>query len=203
MTIDDVWIIQQEWRYQNESALYGGHFREVEGLESDLEQAGISIAAHFDPFWTALLIPKLSDEVEVICTTAKKVTAPGSRIFTFYGAGVTGDVVGPPIQAGEAVLGAKYTAVNSATTRGRIFAPFIAAVHKSVNQILDSSKLVLTVMLEAMLRPDPAEDVDNVGEMCGVVWSDKLKTSEDITNIDLRPVLASQRGRVERHQNFG
>jgi hypothetical protein len=81
-----------------------------------------------------------------------------------------------------------------------MYAPFIAASSFVAGVVADAAKVALTVMADAILFD--AATVDDVGDMCGVVWSDKLKTSEDISNIVLKPAAGSQRRRTNHHVPF-
>lgn len=200
MALDDVWLISQEWDDGNESGVARGHYREMVGGEPDLENAGRQIVAHFHVAWRDLIAGETSVDATLVCTTAQRMTAPGSRIFTFFGAGDTGEISGPPIPAGLAVLFSKLTNINSRSTRGRMYLAFIAASKVLGGVVLDTAQAALNVLGEALLKE--IRDVLSVGDMCGVVWSDKFKTSEDIANIELKPVLGSQTRRTNHHQPF-
>jgi hypothetical protein len=200
MAIGDVWEINQEWTDGNETGLYRGHYKEEEGLEPDLEVAGLAISAYFHAAWSDVIKVEVSEDATSVCTTAQRLTAPGSRVFTFFGSGIVGLKTGSPIASGLAALFSKYTSVNSPSTRGRMYAPFIAASSFVAGVVADAAKVALTVMADAILFD--AATVDDVGDMCGVVWSDKLKTSEDISNIVLKPAAGSQRRRTNHHVPF-
>jgi hypothetical protein len=200
MAIGDVWEINQEWTDGDENGLFRAHYKEEDGGEADLEAAGLKISAYFHTAWTDAIKVEVSEDATSVCTTAQRLTAPGSRVFTFFGSGVVGLKTGVPIASGLAALFSKYTNVNSASTRGRMFAPFIAASSFIAGVVTDAAKIALTVMADAVLFD--AAEVDDVGSMCGVVWSDKLKTSEDITNVILKPAAGSQRRRTNHHVPF-
>ena len=202
MSMNDVWEINQEYRFDEESGLYRGHYKEVVGGETNLEQAGLKIVLALHTLLSNIIAPNLASETDLVCTTARKVSGEGSRVFTQYGTEDIGSMAGPPIEAGTAVLVSKYTATNNAHARGRAFMPFLSKDFSFNGLVTVEHAITLEAMAEDYLNPQQL-DVDDVGEMVGVVWSGTTSASFDIVNVVLRPRLASQRRRKVHHQPFG
>lgn len=126
-------------------------------------------------------------------------TAGAGRIYTYFGT-VTGAVSSEVSGAQIAALVSKYTTGYERTDRGRMYVPFVPESFVISGQITDDGRTAYLAALYPFLLNDVSFSGGGVLEP--VVYSRKLGTAKDVTDVILRPVVCTQRRRVFHRQPF-
>lgn len=201
MAVGDIW----EWTVEirettsGERGLVTGHHKLTIENDTDLSDTGNNLATQVTVLATEVVDAISGPNVGTVCGTSHRVSPTGSRIFTNYlqtGYGIQTD---PAIPAQTAVLCAKYSDTLTQQGRGRVFWPFLSASFTSSGVILASYTNTITPQLEKLYLDDLTAGQNTFEPQ---VWSRVGSQAHKITDLDLRPVLHSQRRRVNLHQPF-
>jgi hypothetical protein len=171
--------------------------------EADEAIMGQGIADAINVLATASAGSFMGGGAFVVCTTARRIPpAEVTRIFVDYSAQAP-SILGEAVAAQSAMLFSMYPAPGAEIKSGRNYIPFLFRDQAKEGQILQASVGDLEVsfgswLLEMLLITE--------GDLKPVLYryaTDILPAViVDIAEMVLRPVLASQRRRVQHHQPF-
>ncbi len=140
----------------------------------------------------------------LVCVTGRRVL-PGdpTRIFTAFGPG--GASLDPSLPGGAQVCAilSKYPDAGEIPKQGRLYFPFMAKDLSDEGQIKDASKAIIKSETDPwLLDPLVLTSVGTVLPAIIRLVPGFPSVASLVQEIVLRPVLGTQRRRVQHHQNF-
>lgn len=200
----DVWQWETEFleKGSGERGIVTGHHRLSDfASASDMKTVGNTFVSQINALWEAMIASAdfVPFDVVISCSTAQRISPAGGRVFVSYGTGQEGNgTIGSSVPAQCSVVITKYSDATHRSGRGRVFLPFISDEAQK-SGVLESSKLTdIENGLAAMYVNELATLVND--KFTPVVYSRKLGQPFDIVDLDVNPVLGTQRRRVNMHQ---
>jgi len=202
--IDDVWECQVEYECGSERGSVVFHKQVTEVTSPQESDLGNALATELATEAATANAARQGLDCFVVCATAQRVPpAEPTRIFVDYGA-QTPSINAASVAAQSAMLFSMYPDAGAEIKSGRNFIPFLDSSLQVAGQINDASKAGLLTDYSTFLFDQII--LAAVAELKPVLYryaTDILPAViVEIAEILLRPVLASQRRRVQHHQNF-
>ena len=206
---NDVFEVVIELQDEAERALVVRHYRVESVTETDEEAFLASLTGHIISTCQISVLPVLPGTASFTCVTAQRITPNPTRIATGFFPSNSGGVAGGSAPAQSCYLMSIYTARNDRRGRGRMYFPFPPDSFHGSGRIFDSQKLNVDNALNTLVSDDLVLPSGN-GTLKPGVWSRGNPAAQppvaaefnDSVQTILRPVLASQKRRVNHHQSF-
>jgi len=200
MAMNDVWQVNAFYRDGASAAQTVRHWRVTEQVsEGDLAFSE-AFLNKLGPLYQAVQAKTSTATAKLICLTCLKVSPTGSRTFVYFFANAPGTLSGEANAAQLAILLSLYTETPQPYARGRIYWPFPAESISVGGIMLETALGVLMTPINALFAPELTDAEDN--KFVPVIWSRKTTQSYEITDYQMRPVLATQRPRQDPLQAF-
>lgn len=199
MAVNDVWQSNIWIRSGPEIACVTTHWGLTNEVEPAVNLTGAALSNAVGARYSSILELVSTASAELVCCESKRVDPTGSPLFPFFFVAETGAVAGQEGPAQAAILVSKYSGTVSASGRGRMYLPFIAEAIMSSGRLLDDVEPTITAGLDTFFSP-LTDQADN--EWNAVIYSKKLAAAFGLNYYVLRPVIATQRRRVDWRQTF-
>lgn len=199
MAVNDIWQTNIWVRSGAEQACVTRHWGLDVEESTSLKQTGVNLAAKVAELYEEVHKVICTADAELICVEARRIDPTGGPIFPWFPSGVVGAVSGEEGPAQAAILVALYSATPTGSGRGRMYLPFIAEGLQESGVLLASVTGGIIAELNNFIAPFTDGDSN---EWSPVIYSRKLAAGVGIEYYSLRPVLCTQRRRVDHRQTY-
>lgn len=201
IAVDDVFRVVVEHQLGPEHALNVIHYQVSDVINSDEKVFIPAMIASMMTDWQATLALFAGEDTVVVCVTAQRIP-PGepTRIYTEFGSGVASARTAAN-GAQQCILFSKYSDAGQDPAKGRFYYPFPADEVSQRGQIDDTQEIGLLSQFGKLLLDSRV--LATVGTVVVAIAREGLLPAVSlVTELVLRPVIATQQRRVKHHQNF-
>lgn len=200
LSVGDILLGTYNWTNRIEKGMIVRHYR-VTDVSDDDDNASLQglVDAMKDLGETITNDIHANGTTFVSATLARIETNP-TRIFSAFGIGipVAGNFQGTGAQ--QAVVASLYPDAGSTPKQGRNFIPFLRGDYSESGQLETATVPDILAVIEPILLDDiPAAAL---AIMEPIIYSYSTQLAAKIKTLVLRPVLGTQRRRVDPHQNY-
>lgn len=202
--VGDIWECVAEFGLGSERGSMVFH-REVTDVSDTSEIVmGDGIVTSLLTDAQATVADHMGTDAFLVCTTARRVPpAEITRTFVNYGTQAL-SILAKAVAAQSSVLLSMYPEPGGAIKNGRNYMPFLENIQQDAGQILAAGKAALEDSLNTWLLDVMTLTAGNLKAVLYRYATDiDPAVIVEIAESVLRPVLASQRRRVQHHQPFG
>jgi len=167
------------------------HYRQA-GIDTTLTESGYcaELASQLRIAYVADFMPEITDDMTLDRVDCFNVTQPQYAGLSVSGQ-AGGKTVTDPLPYRTAIVVARKTGLRGRSYNGRMFLPGIVEEDQNGGVIETSFKTDLQVFVDGIIDLVTGNDND----YSGVVYSEVLAIGTQITDMVIRDVLGSQRGR--------
>jgi len=198
MADGDVYRAEIYYNIGSELTMNVMHLKEIVTSTDEIPAETVALAIE-EMLTNTFGIFAFSSQAWIIAIIVRRI-APTSGVPAYLILGTTahpviaGQGVSTPVPSAAAVLISLYTAVNSASGRGRVYIPGLNSVGQNDGQLTEATFDELAPWVDA-LESDIVAVGPGTGEWHFAVWSRTLSQANEVTQAILHTNMATQRGR--------
>ena len=208
MTIQTGQIVESafEWSNGPEKGMMCRHYVITDANETNEEAFMEGMVDEITTLCEAITSAISADETVFNCATLQRlktlipVAGAATRIFYKFGLGIPVSANAPAKGAQQSAVVSLYPASGSNPKQGRNFFPFLRGDFTEEGQIKNANQATIHNELDKITM-DPIV-ASSIGTLAPVIYSKATELYADILSSVLRPVLATQKRRVDHHQPF-
>jgi hypothetical protein len=203
VAVGDVWQTIMEFQCGAEKGLLVRHHQVTVVNETSEELFGQALADRLEVIAGGISVSDMALDCFLVCATAqRKPPADPTRIYTTFGDGVK-SILAAPNGAQNCLLFSTYADPGEEPVQGRAFTPFPPESISTDGQVDAAEEAGLfsawrPLLLDALLLATEGTLIPALYRQTSPIAG----IASAIVTLVLRPVIASQRRRVDHHQTF-
>ncbi len=201
VAVGDIYQVQIEFQRDVEVASIVRHMEVTGATDTDEDSVGDELCAAVVQEVETGWIPLMGPNANLICVTCRRLP-PGEPTRTYINFSSSGTGTGTTNSHGaqQALLTSLYAASGAVVKAGRNYLPFLAGENSFAGQVVTSvltaiENAVESILVSTYVLPGGTELTPAIARKVISDWISDL-----IVSFVVRPVLASQRRRVNHHQ---